>query len=129
MNFPMVDRSKEMRNQAGPGVRIRYKMRGLRVFPGEYTIGRSRSCHLIIDDDLVSRRHACLTFEEPIRLIIRDLGSRNGVFVNGKRIGADARGLADGDIFTIGSEELHVFVEGSEASFSPTYKKNNLDDA
>jgi pSer/pThr/pTyr-binding forkhead associated (FHA) protein len=126
----MIDRSKEMRNHAGMGVRIRYKMRGLRVFPGEYVIGRSRSCHLIIDDDLVSRRHACLTFEEPIRLIIRDLGSRNGVFVNGKRIGVDARGLADGDIFTIGSEELHVFVEKPDASLnSSAPKDSSLDDA
>ena len=124
----MVDRSKEMRNHAGLGVRIRYKSRGLRVFPGQYVIGRSRSCHLIIDDDLVSRRHARLTFEEPLRLIISDLGSRNGVFVNGKRIGADARGLADGDIFTIGSEELHVFIEMSEAPV-PSAQKDKLDDA
>jgi pSer/pThr/pTyr-binding forkhead associated (FHA) protein len=125
----MIDRSKEMRNHAGLGVRIRYKMRGLRVFPGEYVIGRSRTCHLIIDDDLVSRRHACLIFEEPIRLVIRDLGSRNGVFVNGKRIGVDARGLTDGDIFTIGSEELHVFVEKSESSLSPdSQKESSLDD-
>lgn len=107
----MSERNKELRSQLGVSVRLRYKTRGIQVYPGEYLIGRSRGCHIIIDDDLVSRRHACLIFEEPSRLTLRDLGSRNGVFVNGKRIGDGTRGLADGDIFTIGSEELYVFME------------------
>ena len=107
----MIDRSKELIGRPAMVVRLKYKIRGLRVFPGEYVIGRSRNCHIVIDDDLVSRRHACLTLDEPLRLVIRDLGSRNGVFVNGKRIADEPRGLVDGDIFTIGSDELHVFVE------------------
>ncbi len=95
-------------------MRLRYKTRGIDVHPGEYLIGRSRGCHIIIDDDLVSRRHACLLLEQPARLTLRDLGSRNGVFVNGKRIGEGTKGLADGDIFTIGSEELYVYMEKVE---------------
>jgi len=110
----MSERSKEQLSQAGVSVRLRYKTRAIRVYPGEYLIGRSRGCHIIIDDDLVSRRHACLVLEEPSKLLLRDLGSRNGVFVNGKRISDASRGLADGDIFTIGSEELHVFIEKLE---------------
>ena len=128
MTIHMTDRSKESRNATGMVVRLKYKSRGIRVYPGEYVIGRSRGCHVIIDDDLVSRRHACLTFEEPSRLVLRDLGSRNGVFVNGKRIGDESRGLADGDIFTIGSEELHVYVEKTELAASPNSPTDNLDD-
>ena len=125
----MTDRSRDQRIASGAVVRLKYKIRGLRVFPGEFVIGRSRDCHVIIDDDLVSRRHACLTYHEPLRLILRDLGSRNGVFVNGKRIGSEARGLADGDIFTIGSEEVHVFVENTESSLNVNVALDNLDDA
>jgi len=124
----MSERSKELRSQVEVSVRLRYKTRGIRVFPGEYTIGRSRGCHIIIDDDLVSRRHACLTFEQPLKLALRDLGSRNGVFVNGKRIGDGLRGLTDGDIFTIGSEELHVFVEKDELPV-PRVNSDSLDDS
>ncbi len=125
----MVDRSKELPTNAGTVVRLKYKMREIRAFPGAYVIGRSRDCHVIIDDDLVSRRHASLTFEEPLRLVIRDLGSRNGVFVNGKRIANDPRGLADGDIFTVGSEEVHIFVDNSLSGFGPNSPLESLDDA
>ena len=110
----MSERKKDQRRPIGVSVHLRYKTRGIQVFPGEYVIGRSRGCHIIIDDDLVSRRHACLSLEEPSRLALRDLGSRNGVFVNGKRIGEDTRGLADGDIFAIGSEELYVYVDSGD---------------
>src|SRR5664280_438986 len=82
----MTERSRDQRIASGAVVRLKYKNRGLRVFPGEYVIGRGRNCHVIIDDDLVSRRHACLTYLEPLRLVLRDLDSRNGVFVNWKRV-------------------------------------------
>jgi pSer/pThr/pTyr-binding forkhead associated (FHA) protein len=125
----MTVRSKESQNQAATTVRLKYKTRDIHVQPGEYVIGRSRGSHIIIDDDLVSRRHACLTYEEPLRLMLRDLGSRNGVFVNGKRIGSESRGLADGDIFTIGSEELHVYVEYLEALDSAKLAIDRLDES
>ena len=124
----MSERSKELQSQVGMLVRIRYKSRGIQVYPGEYLIGRSRGCHIIIDDDLVSRRHACLTLERPANLLLRDLGSRNGVFINGKRIGDSSRGLVDGDIFTIGSEELHVFVEKDEFH-APGAQSDSLGDS
>jgi pSer/pThr/pTyr-binding forkhead associated (FHA) protein len=124
----MTERSRDQRIASGAVVRLKYKNRGLRVFPGEYVIGRGRNCHVIIDDDLVSRRHACLTYLEPLRLVLRDLDSRNGVFVNGKRIGSESRGLADGDIFTIGSEEVHVFVENTESAPNVNLSLSNLDD-
>ena len=103
----------------GPGtsnVQLKHRSRAMRVRPGEYVIGRRRSCHLVIDDDLVSRTHARLHLQNSDRLLIADLGSRNGVFINGKRIGTDARVLHNHDIFTIGPEELHVLIDGSEHS-------------
>lgn len=49
-------------------------------------IGKSDSCKIRIENDgLVSRKHAQLSYEKGI-LWIEDCGSRNGTFVNGKKI-------------------------------------------
>ena len=57
-------------------------------------IGRHPECDVRIDSPQVSRRHCCLAMAYD-RLVIRDLGSRNGVRVNG-RIVDEAR-LGPGD--------------------------------
>jgi FHA domain-containing protein/uncharacterized protein DUF1707 len=46
-------------------------------------IGRAPSCDLVVADDSVSRRHAML-FRDGDRVIVTDLGSSNGTFVNGR---------------------------------------------
>ncbi|MBI4703729.1 MAG: FHA domain-containing protein, partial [Deltaproteobacteria bacterium] len=51
------------------------------------------------DDSLVSRRHVVMSCRAH-ELGARDLGSRNGTFVNGARV--DRSPLADGDVLTIG---------------------------
>jgi ABC-type multidrug transport system ATPase subunit/pSer/pThr/pTyr-binding forkhead associated (FHA) protein len=50
------------------------------------TIGRSPSCDVVLDDPLVSRKHAELRGLEGGRWQLRDLGSYNGTFVNGRRV-------------------------------------------
>jgi pSer/pThr/pTyr-binding forkhead associated (FHA) protein len=52
---------------------------------GEFLVGRSHSADIILPSDNVSRRHARLYTVEN-RCYIEDLGSANGVFVNGRRI-------------------------------------------
>ncbi len=69
--------------------------------PGESLIGRTRACHLRVDDPTVSRRHARLLVVRDV-CTIADLGSRNGVKVNGVKI-SDARPLADGDVVAVGA--------------------------
>lgn len=55
--------------------------------PGRYLLGRE-SCDILIADDNVSARHAELHVQ-PHRIIIRDLGSRNGTFdASGRRLSA-----------------------------------------
>jgi pSer/pThr/pTyr-binding forkhead associated (FHA) protein len=46
-------------------------------------IGRSRSCDLVLGSDSVSRRHAMLALRRG-RVIVHDLGSTNGVWLNGR---------------------------------------------
>jgi DNA-binding winged helix-turn-helix (wHTH) protein len=53
-----------------------------------FTIGRARECHLIIDHSSVSRLHAQLEFDHE-QVVITDMGSRNGTYVNGRRLQAN----------------------------------------
>jgi pSer/pThr/pTyr-binding forkhead associated (FHA) protein len=48
-------------------------------------VGRSRECDIPVDDPNVSRRHAEIRHEDGAYWIV-DLGSTNGVTVNGKRV-------------------------------------------
>lgn len=75
---------------------------------GEFVIGRSADCHLALDDSLVSRRHACLMVSAD-SVFVRDLGSRNGVSVNGNLITGD-HALTHMDRITIGGQQM-TFVE------------------
>jgi len=69
-------------------------------------IGRADECDIRPLSDEVSRRH-CAVIVEPEGISVEDLRSRNGTFVNGKRIEARTL-LADGDMLRIGSLELKV---------------------
>jgi hypothetical protein len=87
-------------------VRLRYLAHDLEVPAGQFVIGRSPDCQLSLDDPLVSRRHALLTVQ-PDSVTLEDLGSRNGVFVNGIKL-AGVQTLAMGDKITIGTQEMWI---------------------
>jgi hypothetical protein len=71
-------------------------------------LGRSRDCDVRLDDPNVSRRHAELRREEG-GWVVADLGSTNGVKVNGRQV-AEAP-LKPGDEIVIGLERLTFEVE------------------
>lgn len=89
-------------------VRLRYRRQELLLTVGSYLLGRDPSCHVVLDRALISRRHARIAVEKH-RVTIEDLGSMNGVFVNGARI-EGTRDLFDGDWVTIGNEELELAI-------------------
>jgi len=66
-------------------------------------IGRHRSSDLVLFDPNVSRRHA-IVHRRPAGFVIEDLGSTNGVVVNGERVVTHE--LADGDEVTVGDTRL-----------------------
>jgi hypothetical protein len=86
-------------------------------FPdGEFLIGRSPECHVRPNDEAISRKH-CLLRVGRGYVFVRDLGSTNGTFVNGKRI-ADERLLNVGDTLQTGPLVLQV-VEPPDLSGGP----------
>ena len=80
----------------------------IRETQAEITLGRSPDCDLMLDDQNMSRRH-CLIKRSWHGFTAQDLGSRNGVLVNGARI-AEVRIIKDGDILQIGGIKL-VFID------------------
>ena len=73
-------------------------------------IGRSAGCQLVLDDPLVSRRHAQLVVG-PEAARLDDLGSVNGVFVNGEAV-KGSRLLMPGDRIVIGKQEMILRAQG-----------------
>ena len=88
-------------------------IRGLVILPGspragehflldrdEVTIGRSPDSDVVLDDRSVSRHHARLLREDDGGYRLEDVGSRNGTFVNRRRV--ESRRLDDGDEIQLG---------------------------
>jgi hypothetical protein len=80
----------------------------IEVRPGQTLIGRHETCHIVIDDPLASRRHACVTWEFG-KLMVEDLGSVNGVLLNGKRIDQPLE-IVNGDELRFGNQRIEVFI-------------------
>ena len=70
---------------------------------GGFRVGRMTDNDLVLDDPKVSRYHAQIKLSRS-GLLIEDLGSANGVYVNGQPV--DSALLADGDEIRIGATTL-----------------------
>ncbi len=64
------------------------------------SIGRDKSNHIVLNDAMVSRKHAELTIQNNGTASIKDLGSSNGLFVNGSRVSEAI--LRPGDVVKCG---------------------------
>lgn len=74
-----------------------------------FIVGRAKGAKLRLHrDPYFSRHHFCLEVNPP-DCFFRDLGSRNGTFINGNR--ASEQNLRDGDLITGGKTELKVAIE------------------
>jgi hypothetical protein len=84
--------------------RLRFVLQELDLPKGGTIVGRSLDCHLTLEDPLVSRRHARIIVDEG-GARIEDLGSRNGVRVNGAVI-REPVALRNGDRVRIGTQDF-----------------------
>ncbi len=74
---------------------------------GAVLFGRGADCDFVIDDARVSRRHARVAFLGK-RLVVRDLGSRNGTWVGERLVREEELELPDGAVVRIGPARVVV---------------------
>ena len=92
---------------------ICYGAQTVEVANGDEVIaGRSTKCEVVLDDELASRHH-CRILMESGRLFVEDLGSRNGVLVNGLEI-QGRQELHHGDQITAGRSAITILRQGRE---------------
>jgi two-component system response regulator AtoC len=77
------------------------------LFPDDRkVVGRDEKVSLHVDDPTLSRRHAEITLKGD-RPVVADLGSTNGTFVNGRKIGGPTE-IGHGDVVRLGSTQIGV---------------------
>ena len=86
---------------AGNGVGEMYKLGTERT-----VLGRGNAADIHIVDDGISRRHAEIV-NQGTHMVVRDLGSTNGTFLNGSKIAEQV--LRDGDKIQVGSTTILKF--------------------
>jgi Protein of unknown function (DUF3662)/FHA domain len=108
MIFSNSQRVRQAVERTGPQRRPKALLlvsgRRMLVPPRGATIGRSRDCDVVLEDSGVSRRHAELR-SDGTAWMIEDLGSTNGVRVNGSAVHG-AHELQTGDRIEMGSTEI-----------------------
>ena len=94
--------------------------RELNVSGEKFLIGRSESCQLRPKSESVSRKH-CIIVLKDNRVLNQDLKSRNGTYVNDKRLPTDkAMVLSGGDKLRVGKLNFEVVIEhGLQAPKKP----------
>jgi hypothetical protein len=90
--------------------------RSVDINRGRVTIGRVAENDLQLFDEKVSRHHAVIEVQEGQRVVLRDLGSRNGTFVDGHRLAGSCL-LTGGEQLRFGEQELRV--EGAPEARAP----------
>ncbi|MEI6792334.1 MAG: DUF3662 and FHA domain-containing protein [Actinomycetes bacterium] len=92
------------REASAPAIgRATFEAEGTRftIPPSGAVVGRSSSCEVVLSDPDVSRRHAQISYDEVEGWIVEDLGSTNGVIVNGGLVNKSLP-LSSGDQITLG---------------------------
>jgi len=87
---------------------LRFRGRDLPLIKSDLVVGRSEACDLVLDGPLVSRRHARFVVTDE-SIVVEDLGSRNGVFVNSIQIGRPVL-LKAGDVVMVGDDSFEIVV-------------------
>jgi pSer/pThr/pTyr-binding forkhead associated (FHA) protein len=86
--------------------------REIKIAVPKFVIGRGEEAHLRPSSDLISRAHCSLVVQNG-SVTISDMGSRNGTYVNGKKLEA-AHLAKSGDTLRVGRLQFEVIVDHAE---------------
>ena len=78
------------------------------VLGEKFIIGRAEDCHLRPQSELISRYHCAILVGH--KVVVRDLGSKNGVRLNEKKISAEQE-LHNSDKLTVGPLEFYLYID------------------
>jgi adenylate cyclase len=97
-------------------LRTEYGERYLPLVDGHcWTIGRNDDNNFVLTDRWISRNHAMVQCMETGEYYLIDLGSRNGSFLNGRRVSIPVI-LAHGDNITFGQTELEFYCPSGQGN-------------
>jgi len=101
--------------------------REIKIAVPEFVIGRGDTAHLKPSSDLVSRRHCSIKVVDG-RVIVADMGSRNGTFVNGEQL-KGAHTAKPGDRVRVGRLQFEMVIDAAKASVKKEKVKNAVEAA
>ena len=84
----------------------------------QFVIGRATGCHLRLNSDAISRQH-CAFLVNDKEVVLKDLGSRNGTFLNGEQL-TKAVVLKTGDELQLGPLKFEVIITTDEGKVVPS---------
>jgi pSer/pThr/pTyr-binding forkhead associated (FHA) protein len=96
---------------------LRFGDHDVEVVAGETVLGRGPKSTVVLDDALVSRTHAKIVVERGV-VTLEDLGSANGVLVNGERLDGK-RTLVSGDRVVLGQQSFMVLIQAGPMRSEP----------
>ena len=88
-------------------------------------IGRSSQCDISIDSGMLSRHHAVVLTASNNDILIKDLDSTNGTFLNTMRVHTSCP-LSHGDVLTIGDEKF-VFIDADKQNDQSTFSRDYIE--
>lgn len=86
--------------------RLNDVQRSISLDADRYTIGRDPTCEIVLENDAVSRHHAVLERDGAVWRV-KDLGSRNGTFLN-DRVVKGSVAVSPGDTVRCASEKVRI---------------------
>lgn len=96
----------------------------VRLEPGVMSVGRSLSCSIHLAHGAVSRNHAEISWVNA-QYVLTDLKSRNGTFINNKRV--KKSGLRDGDKISFGDRSFIFSIKNSEMDDTISFSFSSLE--
>ena len=96
------------------------------ILPPPITVGRSPTANISIGDPSISRRHCQFSTDAQEALVVRDLDSMNGIYVEDRRVTKAV--LKPGDLVRLGAITLRVeWTDDDVVAGPPVGKSGDLD--